>query len=163
MHNYFIIILSLYLTITFSIFVANNAEMTKYYDDNPSGEEIPVRKTKGYYMFHIVIFLIITLILFIIKFREVLSKNTFMNVSLLVLYVLLIVWFSYIIDKNRKNEPIDKGVITISFIVDITLLILSLLLLIDSSVSSYQGNTDKGIMGNYGPVELFNTLLKFES
>ena len=39
-----IIILSLYFTITFSIFIANNAEMTKYYDANPSGEEIPVRK-----------------------------------------------------------------------------------------------------------------------
>ena len=143
-----IIILSLYFTITFSIFIANNAEMTKYYDANPSGEEIPVRKTKGYYIFHMVILLIITLILFLTQFRIVLTKNTFLNVSLLVLYSLLIVWFSYIIDKNRKNEPLDKGVISISFIVDITLLIISILLLIESTFEL-----------NIGLVNKFNKLL----
>lgn len=143
-----IIILSLYFTITFSIFIANNAEMTKYYDANPLGEEIPVRKTKGYYIFHIVLFLIISIILFLIQFRIVLTRNTFLNVSLLVLYILLIVWFSYIIDKNRKNEPLDKGVISISFIIDITLLIISILLLIDSTF---------GI--GFGPVNTFNKLL----
>ena len=63
---------------------------------------------------------------------HILNQNTFANVSLLVLYTLLIVWFSYIIDKNRKDEAIDKGVITINFIVDITLLILSVILFIDS-------------------------------
>ena len=57
-------------------------------------------------------------------------------------------WFSYIIDKNRKNEPLDKGVITISFIVDITLLILSILLLIDSTFDI-----------DFGPAEIFNKLL----
>ena len=143
-----IIILSLYFTITFSIFIANNAEMTKYYDANPSGEEISAIKTKGYYMFHIILFLIISIILLLIQFRILLKRNTFLNVSLLVLYILLIVWFSYIIDKNRKNEPLDKGVISISFIVDITLLILSILLLIDSTF-------DIG----FGPVDKFNGLL----
>lgn len=126
-------IISLYLTITFSIFVANDAEMTKYYDANLSGEEIPVRQTKGYYMVHMILFLIITIILFIGQFRMVLRRNTFLNVLLLILYVLLIIWFSYIIDKNRKDEPIDKGVIILNFIVNITLLILSFLILIEST------------------------------
>lgn len=126
-------IISLYLTITFSIFVANDAEMTKYYDANLSGEEIPVRQTKGYYMVHMILFLIIVIILFIGQFRMVLRRNTFLNVLLLILYVLLIVWFSYIIDKNRKDEPIDKGIMTLNFIVNITLLILSFLILIEST------------------------------
>ena len=130
--NLIVTILSLYAIITFSIFIANNAKMTKYYNDNSSNEEIPVRGTKGFYMFHIVIFLIISIILFIIKFMHILNQNTFANVSLLVLYTLLIVWFSYIIDKNRKDEAIDKGVITINFIVDITLLILSVIVFIES-------------------------------
>ena len=91
--NLIVTILSLYAVITFSIFIANNAKMTKYYNDNSSTEEIPVRGTKGFYMFHIVIFLIISIILFIIKFMHILNQNTFANVSLLVLYTLLIVWF----------------------------------------------------------------------
>ena len=155
MDNKYIIILSLYLVITFSIFVANNAEMTKYYDTHPSGEELPVRKVKGYYMFHIVIFLIISIILFLIQFRIVLSKNTFANVSLLILYVLLIVWFSYIIDKNRKNEPLDKGVITINFIVDITLLVLSSILLIDTIMITYKPAKESSFKAN----KIFNKLL----
>ena len=136
--TYYIIIsiIALYLTVTFSIFVANNAEMTKYYNVNSGGEEIPVRQTKGYYMFHMGIILLVVILLFIIKFRHVLNKNTFSNVALLIFYVLLIIWFSYIVDKNRKNEPIDKGVITISFIVDITLLVLSSLLLISAIISA---------------------------
>ena len=91
-----------------------------------------VKKLKKFYTLLMVSFLIILSIYFIIIGRDLLTdKNNFMNLMLFLAILAIIVWYSYLLDKNIKEEKINKTVIIVTFTVDLFISILSFMLFID--------------------------------
>lgn len=138
MLEYIIGIISLYFTIMLSIFITNDLEMRKYDQPQLTTEEIPVRWTKDFYIANIAIILTIVIIAFIIKFKEVLNRNSFWNIVTLLLLLLFIIWYGYLLDKNRKDEPIEKGIADFTLIMDGTLLFFMGLILLDVIISRFK-------------------------
>lgn len=92
-----------------------------------------IKKLKKFYTLLIVGFLIFLSIYFIIISRDLLTdKNTFMNLMLFLLLLSVIIWYSYLVDRNIREKNVNKTVISITFTLDLFICILSFMLFIDA-------------------------------
>lgn len=97
-----------------------------------------IKKLKKFYTLLIVGFLIFLSIYFIIIGRDLLTdKNTFMNLMLFLLLLSVIIWYSYLVDRNIREKNVNKTVISITFTLDLFIFILSFMLFI----GAVTGNT----------------------
>lgn len=87
----------------------------------------------GYHSSIISIIIVVSIIVFLITIIQILSdKNTFMNLLLLLLSFTVIVWYSYLLDRIRKNKKPDSFVLGVTFTIDTLIFIGSSILLYDA-------------------------------
>ena len=95
---------------------------------NPS-----LKYLKKFYTLIIIGFLVLLSIYLIIITRDLLTdKNNFTNLMLFLLLLTIIVWYSYLLDKNIKEKNVNKTIIIITFTLDLILCLLSFALFIDA-------------------------------
>lgn len=100
----------------------------------------PGKKSLSKYHSSIIILIIfVSIIVFLITIRDILTdRNTFMNLLLLLLSFTLIVWYSYLLDRIRKNKKPDSFVLGVTFTIDTLIFIGSSVLLYDALELSKQ-------------------------
>lgn len=96
----------------------------------------PIKKLLSSYHSSIIsIIIVVTIIVFLITMIEILNdRNTFMNLLVLLLSFTLIIWYSYLLDRIRKNEKPDSFVLGVTFTIDTLIFIGSSILLYDAIV-----------------------------